>query len=184
MKTILLSVLMALLGVTAFAQSKANVVDSSNNKLTLRVLPTKDLHNIPVQVSMQNPDVPMACVQCHFQVSDTLATFAKDKDALSFLCRRTERWKNSHQTIPILNPKNHPGTLMVMVISPLNESFNDVSGPVVEMYIDGSRLADGTYTVSMIDANMVWTDRKTVCTYLTPDQQATFRIKNGKLKIK
>lgn len=183
MKRMLLSCLMLIFGMVAFADNLKSVVDSSDNVLSLKVQETNDLKRIPLEVTMTNPSVPMTCVQCYLQVSDSLAAFCKDDDGKTYICSRTTRWTKQHQAILSWNPKNHKSSLMALIVSPMSENFNGTMGPVLITYFDGSKLADGDYTVKMFDANMVWTDKRNIRTYLTPDREVRFSISAGKLKV-
>ena len=160
-----------------------DVVDSSDNRLVMKVLPAEDLSKIPVQVSMENP-IPMTCVQCYIAGPDTINTFVHTDDAQkNVVYASSDRWASQHNVLFSWNTKSHPHTLMILVVSTQSENFKGDNGPIVTVYFDGSSLPDGEYSIKMTDANMVWTDRKSVTTYLTPDIEALFSIKAGKLVL-
>ena len=164
--------------------NKNSVVDSSDNVLSVKVLKTKDLKRIPVEVSLNNPTVPLTCVQCFLQLSDSTAKFCKDEENNAYLYSRTTRWTQQHQAVMAWNPRKHPNSLMVMVITPLSENLKGTMGPVCIVYFDGSSLPDGIYSVKMLDSNVVWTDKHQVRSYLVPDTETTFKISNGEVKTK
>lgn len=184
MKKTLLLCLLTLFGLWSFADNKNSVVDSSDNVLSVKVLNTKDLKRIPVEVSLDNPSVPVTCVQCFLQLSDTTANFCKDEGGKTYIYSRTTRWTQQHQAVMAWSPHKHPNSLMLMVITPLSENFKGTMGPVGIVYFDGSSLPNGTYTLKMFDSNVVWTDKRQVRSYLIPDTETTFEISNGKIKTK
>lgn len=183
MKKLLALFCLALVCLTSSATNKGGIADSAN-VLKVKVLPASDIARIPVQVEMENPTVPMTCVQCYLQVSDTTALFCKDGEEKGYMFSRTPRWTSSHNAMLAWNTKKHPNTLMVMVISTKSRDFEGNTGGVVTVYLDGSKLKNGKYTVSLVSSNMVWTDRRAVKTYYTPDTDTVFYIKNGKLVLK
>ncbi len=183
MKKLLLPLLLALVCLPSFADKLKSVVDSSDNVLTVKVVAAKDLKRVPVEVWMNNPSVPMTCVQCYLQMSDSSDVFCKDGDGKSYLFTRTTRWTQQHQVMMTWNTKRHHQALMAMIVSPHSENFKGTVGPILTMYMDASSLADGSYSLKLLDSNMVWTDKHDIRTYLTPDTEATFVIKKGKLLL-
>lgn len=75
MKKLLLMCVLGLFCMESFADDLKSVVDSSDNVLTVKVNGTEDIKRIPVEVNMSNPSVPMTCVQCYLQLSDSMAVF-------------------------------------------------------------------------------------------------------------
>lgn len=183
MKKLLLMCVLGLFCMKSFADDLKSVVDSSDNVLTVKVNGTEDIKRIPVEVNMSNPSVPMTCVQCYLQLSDTMAVFCQDKESNSYLFSRTPRWKEQHHVLLAWDAKHHRQSLMAMVVSSLSDNFTGTAGPVLTVYVDGSSLADGTYSVRLFDANMVWTDKRKICSYLTPESTAVFNVVNGRLQI-
>ena len=81
MKKLLLMCVLGLFCMELFADDLKSVVDSSDNVLTVKVNGTEDIKRIPVEVNMSNPSVPMTCVQCYLQLSDSMAVFCQDKES-------------------------------------------------------------------------------------------------------
>jgi hypothetical protein len=183
MKRLMWLWLLALACMPSLADNLKTTVDSSDNVLSVKIMKSKDLKRVPVDVYMDNLSVPMTCVQCYLQLSDSSNVFCKDEDGKSILFSRTTRWTPQHQTLLTWNTKKHTGSLMALVVSPKSENFKGTTGPVLTVYMDLSSLADGKYTLRMHDANMVWTDKRKISTYLTPDTEATFVKKGNKLLI-
>ncbi|MBO4592715.1 MAG: hypothetical protein J5678_00775 [Bacteroidaceae bacterium] len=164
--------------------SRADVVvaDSSDCRLTIKVLPTEDVTKIPIQVSMTN-SVPMTCVQCYLSTPDTTDLFFYTGENRGVAFTPSDRWASQHHTMFSWGTKKHPFAMMALVVSTLSENFKGTDGPLFKVYFDGSKLADGSYSIKMQDANMVWTDRRKITTYLTPDAEAPFSIQDGKLVV-
>lgn len=181
-KTVILC-LFALLAMCSLT-TKADVVETSDNKLSIKVLPTKNIAKIPVEISLTNP-VEMTCVQCYIATPTGKNTFVTSvKDSTKVLWEKTERWDDNHITMFAWNESKHPNLLMAMVVNTSSLNFEGNAGPVLRLFINGSDLEDGDYCVKLQDGNMVWTDRKKVTTYLCPDVQANFKIKKHKLVLK
>lgn len=183
MKKLLGLLLLGIVCMPSVADSLKSVVDSSDNVLTVRIAGAEDPKRIPIEVCMDNPSVPVTCVQCYLQVSDSSAVFCKDSDGKSYLFSRTTRWTQQHQVMMFWSAKQHRQSLMAMVVSPLSENFKGTTGPVLTVYLDVSSLADGTYSLRLFDSNMVWTDKRRICTYLSPGTETSFVIEGGKLRI-
>ena len=183
MKKILLAITLALVAIVSFAGHSAEA-DSTANLLSVAVLPTKDLAKVPVQVSLTN-ELPITCVQCYLATPDTVNIFLfESEDRKSAIYTASDRWEANHQAVIAWNTPHCPNTLMTMVVSTKSEDFKQNSGPIITVYFDASKLGDGDYAVRMTGGNAVWTDKKKVKVYNTPDAEAPFSIKRGKLKVK
>lgn len=181
MKKFIVLSLLAVFSLSIYADNKVSVVDSSDNVLSIQVQRGKDPKRIPVQISMDNPSVPMTCIQVYIQVSDSNARFSKDETGETFLCSKTSRWTTQHQTMFSWDTPKTPKVLMALLVTPTSENLKGTTGPVITVYLDASTLSDGTHTIRMFDSNMVWTDKTNVTSYLTPDCETTFKISKGKL---
>ena len=181
MKKLLSLFLLCFAWLVSFADNKASIVDSSDNVLDIEVLKTDNIARIPVRISMKNPSVAMTCVQCHIEVSDSAAVFCKNEEEKNFIYSSTSRWTPQHQVMFAMGTKKYPRALMAILASTISENFKDDKGPLLTVYVDGSSLKDGDYTVSLRGSNMVWTDKREVRTYLTPDTSASFSVKEGKV---
>lgn len=183
MKKLAILCLMAIMTLGTYAAGTSDI-DSTANKLTIKVLPSKSLSCIPIQICMTNA-IPMTCIQCYITSPDGQNTFlTAPDDSTSVLCSRTKRWDKDHTTIFKWNEHKHPDMLMTMLVNTKSLNFADNDGPVVEIYFDGSKLTDGDYCIRMTDPTMVWTNRKDVKAYTCPNTQANFKIKKGKLVLK
>lgn len=170
-------------------------VDSSANMMSVKVMPTNDLTKVPVRVSLANA-LPFTCVQCFITTPDSTDTFlylndedrnSSSQDSTEKLRRKsvaytpTERWAKSHTPMLSWDTKSCPGTMMILIASPKNENFAGNEGPLITLYFDATALTDGDYYVKMVGANMAWTDNRNIKAFYSPDMEAKFAIKDGKL---
>jgi len=163
--------------------SYAQAVDSTDNKLSIKVLPTKDIKKIPVEVSLKN-SIDITCVQCFIAGPTSENTFlvAAD-DSTSVVYKPSERWHQNHTTMFAWNEREHKDMLMAMVVNTRSLNFSGNEGPIITVYFDGSALEDGDYSVRLAEGNAIWTDRKAVKSYDSPATQANFKIKKHKLVL-
>ncbi len=181
MKRILLATLLTVFSVSLMAQNKSSVVDSSDNRLTATVIQGNDIHKIALQIGLENPTIPVTCVQCYVQLPDTTAQFCKDEAGQHYLCTKTDRWASQHNPVIRYGAKGHPHELMIMLISSQSEDFSGNTGALFTLYFDGAQLPDGEHTINIKGINLVWTDLHDVRTYLVPDLQTSFFIKEGQV---
>ena len=160
---------------------KGEAADSTSCILTMKVGPTKDLTKVPLQLSLTNC-VNITCIQCFLATPDSTNTFAYGADK-KIASERSDRWAGNHQAILAWNTKDHPNTLMAMVVSTMSEDFNGNDGPIITLYFDASKLSDGDYAIKLTDGNAVWTDKRKTKVYYSPDTEAPFTIKKGKLVV-
>lgn len=172
-----------LLCVATFADNKATVVDSSENVVTAVVCPTSNIARVPIVVSMTNPTVPMTCMQCYIEPPCEDVKFCQVEDG-SIIQTSSKRWGAQHQAVFSTKPKNHPNSMMVMVVSTSSSNFAGNEGPIITVYFDASSLSDGDYTIKLKDINMVWTDKRDIVTYLSPDTEVPFSVKNKTIVTK
>lgn len=176
----LLPILLMVASTMTFA-AKDGAADSCSNVLSISVLPCNDLKRIPIQVGLRN-ELPITCVQCYISTPDTTDLFLRNEGEQDNLaCTPSERWASNHHTMIKWAPKSDPYTAMVIVVSSTSENFAGNEGAIFTIYFDGSKLGEGEHKVKMIKGNVAWTDHKTIKTFYTPDTEATFTIKRGKV---
>ena len=185
--------MMAVVAIAAKAEHVAEV-DSSANVMKVEVLPATDLTKVPVRVSMANA-LPITCVQCFIITPDStdLFFYLDDKQAAQDLTKSskhravaytpTERWAQTHQPMLSWNTASCRNTMMILIASPKNDNFAGNDGPLVTLYMNVTTLPDGEYTIKMVGANMAWTDNHDIKAFYSPDSEATFTLKEGKLII-
>ncbi|MDY3063576.1 MAG: InlB B-repeat-containing protein [Bacteroidaceae bacterium] len=152
----------------------------TQDKLIVKVLPTADIHRIPVEVSMNNSIDITAC-EFYLSIPEGVTDYLYDEEEEDYVYDKSSRWTNSHNCFINKGTIYHPNDLYVSITSSKTVNFKNNEGAIITLYFDGSKVANGAYNIQIIDPMIIWSDKKTTESHNTPENDQNFTVEDGKV---
>lgn len=153
--------------------------------MSLIIGSTNDKSRIPVSVCMDNPYIDIYALEVCIQAPVNVNYFLWDEEKKKAEYTDTERW-NYHSAVTSYGSAQHgDNALFISIAGPaISRPFIGNEGTVITVFFDGSKLADGEYTVKMFDALAITYETNSYGQsidkgYKVAPYDATFSIKNG-----
>lgn len=160
--------------------AKADVFTESDNKVHVNILPTADIHRIPVQVSIDNV-VDMTACQFYLTLPEGVDDYLYSEEDEDYVYDKSPRWRSKHSVFIHKGTIYYPNYLYISITSATTQNFKDSSGPIITVYFDGSNVKDGKYDVTVIEPLVIGSDGVNIDTYQAPDTLENFTIEEGKV---
>lgn len=152
----------------------------TQDKLVVKVLPTADIHRVPVEVSMNN-SIDISACEFYLSLPEGVSDFLYDEEEEDYVYDKSSRWTNSHTAFIHKGTIYHPDYLFVSIVSSKSSNFKNNEGVIITLYFDGSKVTNGAYNIQMIDPMIIWTDKKTTESHDTPENDQNFTVEDGKI---
>ncbi len=158
----------------------ADVFTESDNRVHVTIMPTADIHCIPVQVSVDNV-VDMTACQFYLTLPEGVDDFLYSEEDEDYVFEKSSRWRNKHTAFVHKGTIYYPDYMYVSITSATTQNFRDSSGPIITLFFDGSNVKDGKYDINVIEPLVIGTDGGTINTYHAPDTLENFTVEEGKV---
>ncbi len=148
--------------------------------LTVEILPTTDIHKIPVRINLTN-ETPLTACEFYVSLSSGKDLFIYNDEDEDYEYDRGSRLAKSHGVTINWGNIYHPDKLFVSIVSSSTQPFKGNDGTLITLYIDGSSIEDGEYGVELVTPLIVWSDKSSSQQTVAPDTTQNFQVEDEKV---
>ena len=129
------------------------IINGSDNVLSIVVKSTADKTKIPVTLSLTNPNTEITSVEATLFVPVDVHKFVFDEEEEDFMYVKSSRLTKGHSPVLSAGTEEHGADgFFISIADSKTRNLKGNEGEIITVFFDGSELGDGEYAVQMKDA--------------------------------
>ncbi|MBQ7742237.1 MAG: Ig-like domain-containing protein [Bacteroidaceae bacterium] len=153
------------------------IIDGSDNVLSIVVKSTGDITKIPVTLALSNPNTDITSAEATLFAPVDVRKFVFDEEEEDFMYVKSSRLTKGHSPVLSAGTEEHGADgFYISIADSKTRNFKGNEGDLITVYFDGSELGNGEYVVQMKDAISVAVGDMI---YNSVNMDAAFTVING-----